>query len=213
VILIFIRQRKAVRGKALGYFLGTAVLLVIHFFVLTEMNIEFIHALMYGGLAVLLFPLVGRFGGAVILGLPLMIVDEWYQHVILFPHYTDFFEFNDIILDLLGAGLFISILSLLGVPLRSKLPPLVKRQELWLLVGIVIVIIGPLSTCVVVPYSEQACENTWFILNKLPEMEEFWYQHPTIGTTLHVLKPVEGIMAMFLLCFGYLAMDPISSLK
>jgi hypothetical protein len=199
--------------KLPGYFLGTLLLLAAHFFVLTEMNIEFIHALMYGILAVLIFPLVGRFGGAVVLGLPLMLFDEWYQHVILFPHYTFFFEFNDIILDLLGAGLFVSLLGLFGIRSEQIFRPLHKRSEVWLLLALAVAIIGIMTTCLIVPYSEDACQNTWFILNKLPEMSGFWYVHPVIGSTFHILKPMEGMVLMFLMSIAYLGMDTIRPTK
>lgn len=193
--------------KSLAYFLGTLLLLVTHFFVLTEMNIEFIHAIMYGAFAVLIFPLVGRYGGAVVLGLPLMLVDEWYQHVILYPDSTDFYELNDIVLDLLGAGLFISLIQLLGVHAKKASTPLIQRTELWVLLVLVVAVIGAITSCFITPYVEDACSNTWLVLNKLPEMNEFWYVHPRIGSTLHVLKPIEGLLLQLLLVLGYLTMD------
>ncbi len=209
----FVLQRGSVDKRAASYFAASLLLLVVHFFVLTEMNVEFIHALMYGGLAVLLFPLVGRLGGAIVFCLPLMLVDEWYQHVILFPHYTYFFEFNDIILNLVGAGLFVSMLRLLGMQSERAFVPLHARSEVWLLLVVAIILVGTIAACVIVPYSEDACSNTWFVLNKLPEMSEFWYVHPVIGSTFHILKPIEGIVLMFLLCVAYVGMDSVKSAK
>lgn len=185
----------------------TLGLLVVHFFVLTEMNIEFIHAIMYGLLAAFLFPLVGRSGAAVIIGLPAMLLDEWYQHVVLFPHYTTHLEFNDVVLDLLGAGFFVSILGVLGVRSGKKFTPFWKRVEVWICVAFAISVTSLMVACVVVPYPVDSCENTWLILNKLPEQEAFWYVHPTIGSTLHVLKPVEGLVIIFVLCIAFLGLD------
>jgi len=203
----FVLRRGSVDKRTALYFAASLLLLVAHFFVLTEMNVEFIHALMYGGLAVLLFPLIGRLGGAIVFCLPVMLVDEWCQHVILFPHYTNFFEFNDIVLNLVGAGLFVSMLRLLGMRSQRTFSPVYKRSEVWLLISGALVIVGTLAACIIVPYSEDACPTTWFVLNKLPEMSEFWYVHPVIGSTFHILKPMEGIALMFLLCVAYLGMD------
>lgn len=203
----FIVRNQRFEWQSVLLFGGILLMLVAHFFVLTEMNIEFIHAIMYGLLAVLLFPLVGRFGGAVIAGLPIMLVDEWYQYTILFPHYVRHFELNDVVLDLLGAGFFVSVLGLFGLKSKRKFVPFFKRFEVWVCVAFVISVITLMATCVVVPYSVNACDNTWLILNKLPEQTAFWSIHPTIGSTLHVLKPVEGLLLVFILCVLFLGMD------
>jgi len=206
MVVNVLRQRQLQPHFAV-FLVSIVVLLAVHFFVLTEMNIEFIHAIMYGILAALLFPLIGRFGAAAIVGLPVMLLDEWYQHVILFPQYTTLFEFNDVVLDLLGAGLFVSILGVLGIKSRTKFIPFWKRVEVWICVGFAISTASLIATCIVVPYSVDSCENTWLILNKLPEHTAFWYVHPTIGSTLHVLKPVEGIVVIFVLFIAFLGLD------
>jgi hypothetical protein len=190
-----------------GFFGVTLLLLVAHFFVLTEMNIEFIHAAMYGLLALLLFPLVGRFGGAVVLGLPIMLFDEWYQHVVLFPHYTMYFEFNDIVLDLLGASLLISGIGILGVRSSLKRQPIYMRLEVWFLATAALVTVIFMYSCLIVPYSVDSCENTWLVLNKSLELHDFWHVHPAIGSTFHILKPMEGVLMIIVLCVPYLGMD------
>ena len=214
VVLIAMSVRKYVSDKrAAGYFTAGLLLLVVHFFVLTEMNVEFIHALMYGGLAMLIFPLIGRSGGSVILCLPIMLVDEWYQHIILFPHYTDFYEFNDIVLDLLGAGFFVSLLGMFVPASFRQLLPFHRRVEVWLLFILTVSASVLVLTCVIVPYQKDACEHTWLVLNKLPESTAFWYTHPVIGSTFHILKPLHGLGLVFLMCLAYLGMDPTRSVK
>lgn len=208
--IYFLRTRKLNKRHG-SFFVFTLLLLVVHFFVLTEMNVEFIHAFMYGGLALLLFPLVGRFGGAVVLGVPIMLVDEWYQHVVLFPHYTHFFEWNDVVLDLLGAALFVSALGLLGVETNRSFKPIHKRIEVWLLTGLGMTIAVLLASCLIVPYAVDSCAHTWFVMNKLPEINEFWYVHPDIGSTFHILKPIEGIVVMLMLSVAYLGMDDVGA--
>jgi hypothetical protein len=193
--------------RFVGFFGVTLLLLIAHFFVLTEMNIEFIHAVIYGLLALLLFPLVGRFGGAVLLGLPIMIFDEWYQHIILFPHYTMYFEFNDVVLDLLGASVLISGIGMLGAKSSLKLQPIYMRLEVWFIAIMAFVTVILISSCSIVPFSIDSCENTWLVLNKLPELHDFWYVHPAIGSIFHILKPMEGVLMIIVICVAYLGMD------
>ena len=212
-IVFWLARKVRLEVLSAGYFVASLLLLVVHFFVLTEMNVEFIHALMYGGLAVLMYPLIGRKGGSVILCLPVMVVDEWYQLVVLFPHYTNFFEFNDILLDLFGAGLFVSMFGMFGVFQKQEHTSLAKRVEFWFLACSVACITLLMATCVIVPYAVDACSNTWFVLNKLPEMSEFWFTHPVIGSVFHILKPVEGLGAIYLVCLAYLGMDSMSFKK
>ena len=200
-------RNKQLKLRFVGFFGATLFLLVAHFFVLTEMNIEFIHAIMFGVLGLLLFPLVGRFGGAVILGLPLMLFDEWYQYVILFPHYVMHFELNDIVLDLLGASLLISVIGMLGAKSSLKHEPIYMRLEVWFLATASFATAAFMYSCFLVPYSIDACENTWLVLNKLPELREFWYVHPTIGSTFHILKPMEGFLLILGLSIACLGMD------
>jgi hypothetical protein len=193
--------------RFVGFFGGTLLLLIAHFFVLTEMNVEFIHAIIYGLLALLLFPLVGRFAGAIVLGLPIMIFDEWYQHMILFPHYTMYFEFNDVVLDLLGASLLISGIGMLGARSSLKHRPIYMRLEVWFLVTAPFLTILLIYSCLMVSYSIDSCENTWLVLNKFPELHDFWYVHPAIGSTFHILKPMEGFLLIVGLCIACLGMD------
>ncbi|MBI1287576.1 MAG: hypothetical protein GC178_08340 [Flavobacteriales bacterium] len=200
------RQRTAIDKVGLGFLALTLVGLVIHFFVLTEMNIEFIHAIEFGLLAMLIYPLVGRFGGAIAFSLPVMLFDEWHQYQVLFD-YVEYFELNDVVLDLLGAGLFVSLLKMFNQGVNSASTAFFQRAEVYLLLVLIIGVVAAMMFGWVVPYEETASENTWLVLNAIKEPHGFWRVHPLIGSTYHVLEPISGLIAVFAIGTIYLFMD------
>jgi len=212
--LVYRALKRKMKPDPRGLFFLVLVLsgLVVHFFVFTEMNIEFIHAMEFGVLAALIYPLVGRFGAAIVGALPVMLVDEWYQYKVLFD-YVEYFDFNDILLDLLGAGLFLSLLRVLGVGSEEQATHLLKRSELYVLGLIVLLTTVFLSTNVMVCYSSDVTNNTWLILNDINAEYGFWRVHPLIGSTYHVLEPMAGMITVFGVCVAYFFMDPMRWLK
>ncbi|MCB9185723.1 MAG: hypothetical protein H6601_03170 [Flavobacteriales bacterium] len=214
VLMIYrgIRQWGHVNRYGVVFLLLTLTGLIIHFFMLTEMNIEFIHAVEFGLLSVLIYPLTGRFGGAIALALPVMMFDEWYQYQVLFD-FVDYYELNDIVLDLLGAGLFLSVLKMFNLGVSIDHVPISKRVEVYLLLILVFGIVLGLVTGWIAIYSETASEHTWLVLNAIKEPYGFWRVHPLIGSSYHVLEPISGLAIVFALSFGYLLMDSSRPVK
>ncbi|MCD4680446.1 MAG: hypothetical protein K8S00_08675 [Bacteroidales bacterium] len=99
---ILIREWKK---NIIFYFFFTLLFVVLAFKIIIVHNIEIIHFAQYAGLAILLFPIVKRFGDTVFWATLLGFIDEAYQYLYLKPDGTDYFDFNDVILNLLGAGL------------------------------------------------------------------------------------------------------------
>lgn len=206
------KLRASINTSGLVFLLLTLIALVIHFFVLTEMNIEFIHAVEFGLLATLIYPLVGRFGGAIILSLPIMLFDEWYQYQVLFD-YVEYYELNDVVLDLLGAGLFLSTAKMFNMGTADGTDPFWKRSEVYLLFAMVVGVVSGLTSGLIAPYTDTASEGTWLILNAIKEPYGFWRVHPYIGSTYHVLEPISGLVIVLILSLGYLLMDATKPAK
>src|SRR6185503_8176167 len=80
-------------------------LVTIHIRMNFVMNIEVIHTVQFGIVALLIFPLTRSFGATLYYTVLLGFVDEWYQHAILYPEKSDYFDFNDVVLDQLGASI------------------------------------------------------------------------------------------------------------
>lgn len=211
LIIWAIRSKTVVQTSGIVFVALCSLGLLTHFFGFTEMNIEFIHAMEFGLLATLIFPLVGRYGAAVAYAFPVMVFDEWYQYQVLFD-YVEYFDFNDLLLDLLGAGLFLSVLKTFDS--RTRKPrKLHHRPELYFILLLALTTVILLLTGVVVPYPECAESNTWLVLNDVKEPYGFWRVHPLIGSTYHILEPIPGMVTVFAICLIYLAMDPIRSAK
>lgn len=68
-------------------------------------NIEIIHFIQYAFLAILLFPLSKKFFATIVLVTFLGAIDEAYQYYFLSPDRTNYYDFNDVILNLLGAAM------------------------------------------------------------------------------------------------------------
>jgi hypothetical protein len=213
LFLVFygIKKREEINSGGLVFLLATIIGLVVHFFVFTEMNIEFIHAMEFGFLAVLIYPLVGRFGAAVVYAFPIMLLDEWFQYQMLFD-YVEYFDFNDVLLDLLGAGLFLSILKTFNGKMEEP-KGVFHRPEVYILTFVGVAILMLITASVIVLYATDVESNTLLILNDIREPYGFWREHPLIGSEYHVQEPVEGLITVFTVCAIYLLMDPIRSEK
>ncbi len=188
------------------YLLATSFLLILHFNVMLEMNIEIIHAIEYSLLCILIYPLAQSFGGALVFSIPFMLIDEFNQYVHLYPQYTKYFEFNDIILDILGAGMAM-VFVYISIPIRAESKVLYKRPELYLIVSLVLIFFGLLTTCFIAQHETTSCNNTVFILSKLTNPQSFWQVHDFTKAIYHVCTPVEGFLIMILLATFFLGMD------
>lgn len=190
------------RRFKLFFLLITSVLIALHYKFLFEMNIEVVHVLEFTLLAVLLFPLTGSFGASVIFTLPFIFVNEWYQYVVLYPTYIHYYEFNDIVIDLLGCGMAMIFLWIAGAKPNKNSVSFFKQPGIVFLILINLIVVVLLATCVFAFYSGDKCENTFLVLNQLPNPHFFWQTH-VFGAVYHVMKPVEGLVAINLVCLFF----------
>lgn len=197
----------------ISYLLVSLGLAIAHFFVMLEMNIEMIHALEFTILAVLIFPLVGRFGAAIVFCLPFIFVNEWYQYQVLYPGYIKYFEFNDIFIDLIGCGVAIIVLWINGVKPKTPVPAYWRRPELLFIICTIGLCLNLVNACFFAQYTSTQCENTWLVLNLLDNPHQFWQHHDFTGAVYHVMNPKEGMVALSLLCLFYMSMDDAAYTK
>lgn len=213
VILHQIWHQKEKRGIKLFFLITTVTLMAIHAITMFEMNIEIIHGLMYGILTLLLFPLTGRYATAIIYALPVMLYDEWYQYILLYPDYVQYYELNDIIMDLLGSGLMIAILFSFDILPFKNNKPILKRLEWYVIPVLIVATVFIIASCYVAIYPKDVCNNTVFVLNKLSQPELFWQIHPFTKAKYHVLSIGEALILIATLCYGYAMLDVITKTK
>jgi hypothetical protein len=195
-------KRSGKRKASYIFLLPTLVLILLFFLFMQTYAIEAVHFFQYAILAVLLFPLLKSYGATVYWATLLGILDEIYQYVILTPTFY-YFDFNDILLNLLGAGVaVISIYLTTGISYPSKL----KKKSI-LVVIISMLFLGSLFAILYLgnfiqwyPDSE-GDPARWFSINRTPELNTFWTQAYK-GKYLHIIRPLEGILISLVL-FGY----------
>ena len=124
--LIRIRWRQyPLKKHVLPYILGSIVLLVISYKILIVINIEFIHFVQYALFAILAYPLLKNILSVMFLATAFGALDELYQYVVLTPHINKYFDFNDVFINQIGAGigcLLVVIMGFKDTPLKiSKL--------------------------------------------------------------------------------------------
>jgi hypothetical protein len=169
------------------------------------MNIEVVHVLEFTLLSVLLFPLLGSFGASVVFTLPFIFVNEWYQYVVLYPGYIQYFEFNDIVIDLLGCGMAMIFLWIAGVK-PEETSAFWRNPEFVFLIAVNLLFLVLLATCVLTFYPGNKCENTFLVLNQLQNPHLFWQTH-VYGAVYHVMKPLEGLVIVNGVCIFFSVMS------
>jgi hypothetical protein len=195
------------RRHKITYLLLSLSFIVIHFFIMFEMNIEIIHVFQYSILAFLIFPLTRRYGAAVCFAIPFMLIDEWNQYINLYPGYVQYFEFNDVILDINGCGLAMITLYIAGVDGGKIFKPLWQRPEFILIILFAIAFTVAVKTCFIALYQADKCANTWLTLNIIPEAPTFWRQFPGRDAIYHIMQPVEAVVSIILLALLYMGLD------
>jgi hypothetical protein len=178
---------------------GCFIYLSIHISVLFEMNIEIIHVMEYIILSFLLFPFTRSIGATLIFALPIMIGDELNQYLVLYPGYNKYFEWSDIVMDIIGSGMLLLLLNIAGLQLRKRIKAYWYRPELLLLAFLCLCMFAGWLSGALASTTAEAQSNTVFIFNQLPQPEQFWQIHAFTGAQYHVLWPWEGTVLIILM--------------
>ena len=188
----------------------TFVLTAVSFKLLVIHNIELIHLPQYALLAVLLFPLVRRFGDTVFWATLLGAVDEAYQYFILAPDRTMQYDFNDIILNLLGAAFGVIFLFACGVsPEPRKNKAWYANPVLLTLLGLAAGVVILFQTNVLALYQTGAGQSAMgVIVKELPQ--GFWSYIPHLHVRYHIVLPLEGLILTGLLLALYYSLDTMA---
>lgn len=201
------RLRKGAYKATRSAFLLATVLLVFLFFRFALVyNIEAVHFGQYMVMAILLFPVIRGYGETVFWVTVLGVIDELYQYTILTPFFK-YFDFNDIILNLLGAGLgvvliFISTDCSPGRPIRWKMPSLLFSVALALL----LMILSLAGEFRVDPGTVTGGKDPFITLNRTSIPGGFWAKAYE-GRYYHVVRPGAGVVLIYGLFIFYFLID------
>lgn len=202
--MIFLIQgnKKADRRKLWFYMAVNITLAALTVNLLFVNNVEMVHFPQYALLAVLLFPLIGNYTATLIWATIFGIVDEAYQYFYLAPKDTSYFDFNDVVTDLIGAVFGLLLLRSTGITQRSNFQLL--RSSFWygLAAIAVVVFVAHLSGLLSIYPND---DRPYHILRSWPP--GFWSKvHPNV--TYHVIRPVEGVIITVILWIFYDRLKP-----
>ena len=180
------------------YLIITLGLIVLAYNTLFVLATESAHFPQYALLAVLIFPLTLNYNSTLYTATFLGAIDEGYQYFILNPESTGYFDFNDVITDLLGAVLGLILLWTFGVKGRLNVKRWYKRNAFLIGMGIFVLLMVMMMIGIISLYPGN--NGSYVILmNNVPS--SFWSYDKVGDLYYHVVHPIEGMIIIFIL-FG-----------
>ncbi len=193
------------RNLILFFLLVTVALTILSINTILIVNIELIHFIQYAALAILFFPLTMRYTDTLFWVTFLSAIDEAYQYWFIAPERTNYYDFNDLIINMLGV-----VFGLLTIRSTQKVHALAKNDKRPfvknpILVGSIAMIVITLllfafNIMDVYPNSEDP-QAPMLLIKKVETT--FWSViHPKI--TYHIVRPMEGLVILVMLFIFYL---------
>ena len=192
---------------SITFLLFTLVTIALAFNYLVVVNVEVIHLLQYAILAILLLPAAGSYGATIGWATLLGAADEAWQHFYLAPLKSNYYDFNDILLDLLGAalGLVITKSSVKNLEIQAKRAGTAMTSLLLTTAVIALLLTVAFATDLIhyyTPEKEAACR--WVII-RAPQTSFWTTVHPNV--TFHAMQPLEGLIVLTMLLLYYQGLD------
>lgn len=213
IFTFWIQLRKLIRPAIpLGFFIFCLIAMIISLNMLIIINIEIIHFIQYGVLACIIFPLFRSFFPTLLAIVILGAIDEGYQYYFLSPDRTNYYDFNDVILNQLGGAMgLIYLRAHRGIKSMLRIDLQTVRHRAWSLYITMVCI----STLIIIrkDFLQKLIDGLGFqldwsgygaVLIRKPTTG-FWTEIPP-KIIYHVVQPVEGmiIITILLFIFSYL---------
>ena len=206
-------QHHPLRRVAASYLAATVAVAVLSFHTLLVMNIEVVHFPHYAILAVLLYPITRRHTDTIILAIIAGLIDEGYQYLYLYADRGIHFDFNDVILDTIGAG-FGQVLVMvfahrtpsdrredsvtLGTLARS---PVCVTAAALLTAGVLATWAGWIRVL------RDEATPSWAVILRRGGPSTMYWTPTDWGKTYHEVGPIEWLMAVTVLAALYASLD------
>lgn len=204
VVPSLIRQKN---WLALTYLMLTLVLSGLAVQVLMVVMSETIHFPQYALLAMLLFPVLRSFHLTLSATAILGAIDEGLQYWYLSPQRTDYYDFNDVVLNFLGAVLGVLVIGAWSD--RSVTVP--RHRSHWnglLIAGALLLLLLAWSANVIdfVPPQHTLAPAPLTLVRKAST--GLWASIP-MGLQFHILRPLPGLGLLLLLTALYYPLDRV----
>ena len=187
------------RKITLTYLIITLLLIVCSINVIIIINIELIHVLQYAIFAILLFPILQRYYDVLFWTTFFGALDELYQYVYLAPNLTDYYDMNDVVINMVGAAMGLILLRSQGVFQLKPVKPILKSSWFWG-VAIIFILIFSLWSVGQLTFFPNG-ENVFFEFIR-DFQPGFWREVPP-KTLFHVIQPLEGLVILIILFVIY----------
>ena len=195
------------------YWLTSLSLMGLAYIVLVTLISEFVHFLQYALLAVLLFALTRRYSETIVWITLLGALDEAYQYAVLHRHATIYYDFNDVVLNVLGGGMGI-VLSFARIkrepssreadtPANRFCSPALLTLALVLTIGVLLRLLGQLH------WAPGEAGTPLLLLSRSPPPPTFWTYVPW-GQRFHILQPLPAVLLTLILTAFYAKLDRLS---
>jgi len=217
VVFVMFIVIKMIKGEErflkIIYWVFTISLVIVSYKMLVVFNVEIIHFPQYAILALPVFALLKRFGETVFWVTLAGAMDEAYQYFFLLRNINVHFDFNDIILNLIGGGIgVVWIYTLLDLkPGVFNLDGNSSRRWNKFIMGVITgcIVIGGIflyAAGILRFYPEANPSPPLIVLSRFPAPTQFWI-NPNIGKSYHILHPIEGMLLSSILIACYSLLD------
>jgi len=182
------------KKKVLIYLSLLIALIIAAVNIIMVVNVEIIHIAQYCVMAILIFPLVRSFNLTMVISTILGALDEAYQYWYLFPEKSDYYDFNDVIINFLGVILGLIIIRSQGIKSMNYSMLWYKSGSFYLFIVFAITSIFGLSFgfISISPSSEESTALIELVREYKPG---FWRIIPP-QVKFHVIRPLEFVILM-----------------
>lgn len=209
LIYVILSDRKKIleRDSLVTIALLNLVSIIYCFCILFVINIEAIHFVQYALFAFLCLPIVKSNSRVILIATIAGAMDELWQYLVLDTR-AMYFDFNDVLLDTIGAGLGLVLMKMFGVVSGSSPTLWYRRIEVISSVIIFIVLVGMWigGSFSIQPTSEGAL-SFFTLFKEVPE--GFWMVPAGPYARFHILRPIPGLILIAISCFIYGRLDRV----
>ena len=171
-----------------------AIIIINFLFVI---NIEVIHFPQYAAFAILIYPMIRNYNSTLIWTTIAGSIDEAYQNFYLAPKDTGYYDWNDVITNLVGGVFGLLLLKSFGVGQHVNLT-WSKSSGIKGLVVVCGLVFGLWLSGFLSIYPSEI--STIQLVSK--ELTGFWNEVPP-EVVFHIVRPLEGFIITVMLFFFY----------
>lgn len=189
--------------RLLFYFCINLIFAIVCINLLFVVNVEAIHFLQYGLFAILCFPLINNYTLTLVYTTLAGAIDEAYQFYYLAPERTDYYDFNDVVINLVGAVFGLILIRSLARKTYLYQWLSFRKSKHFLFFGLLIlsIIILFVTGILVKEYNPENLKAMYWLISK--PVTGFWTFDRAANISFHVIQPWEGLLIVLLLFLIY----------